>query len=582
MDISNRKEDSRKEREFRNGRIPDHVLNEEPPEFFLVENHYDGAKIRYKINDPRIKFHDIVSLFEYLRPQILRLIEAHPNTKVGLNVHTLMVRRTTGAVERKGLFTGRMFENFRGTNPESVFNALREIIYERLQKLEDVVGSGLMLLSIEYFTITFCEIRVAVGSSYKPLPPEIVNFNGAVDNVDNNRGNDQQCFNWAITRAVFPVARKPKLGGNVVTAKLRKQAENLNWDGISFPTALYEIDIFENLHKISVMMLGWDEEGKLVTYLRKPGAKYEKAIQIFYHENHYSAVKKMSALMYRTMGNHTYYFCPYCSFHHRKEEAVKEYMKDCTAEVLTNVKMPKEEEFVEFKDWHHVLFKPFVIYADKEGRLEKTDVKKGKNTTQTQVHRSAGYCYHLVSRVDPSESCTVQYTAKTNDEDISTHFIKSVDRLVKEIGEKHAGSKSMVITEEEQASFDAATTCWVCGGKTVDDGLGKVRDYCHFTGKYRGAAHNECNLKLKRDKTIPVVFHNGTRYDFHLFVRSLGRVEGHIKTIAKNSEQYISIDKSVYVSEGNTWRVRFMDFYGFIQASLENLVENLLRENLKY
>ena len=98
--------------------------------------------------------------------------------------------------------------------------------------------------------------------------------------------------------------------------------------------------------------------------------------------------------------------------------------------------------------------------------------------------------------------------------------------------------KPMIITEEEQASFDAATTCWICGGETIDDdgGLGKVRDHCHFTGKYRGAAHNKWNLKLGKDKTIPVVFHNGSRYDFHLFVRSLGRIEGHIKTIATNSE----------------------------------------------
>ena len=91
-------------REFRNGRIPDHVINEEPPTFFRVESHYNGAEIRYKLDDSRIKFHDIVSLFEYLKPQILRLIEDQPNTKVSLNVHVLMVRRTTGAVEKKGLF----------------------------------------------------------------------------------------------------------------------------------------------------------------------------------------------------------------------------------------------------------------------------------------------------------------------------------------------------------------------------------------------------------------------------------------------------------------------------------------------
>ena len=171
---------------------------------------------------PRIRFHDIVSLFEYLRPQILRLIEAHPNTKVGLNVHTLMVRRTTGAVERKGLFTGRMFEIFHGTNPESIFNALREIIYERLQKLEDVVGSGMALLSIEFLTITFCENRVTLGSSYKPLPPEIAARNGAIDNVDNSKDDNEECFKWAVTHAMFPPAKNQS---KKITS-LRKGYEN--------------------------------------------------------------------------------------------------------------------------------------------------------------------------------------------------------------------------------------------------------------------------------------------------------------------------------------------------------------------
>ena len=43
----------------------------------------------------------------------------------------------------------------------------------------------------------------------------------------------------------------------------------------------------------------------------------------------------------------------------------------------------------------------------------------------------------------------------------------------------------------------------------------KVRDYCHFTGKYRGAAHKICNLRYKEPKKIPVVFHNGSNYDYH-------------------------------------------------------------------
>ena len=75
----------------------------------------------------------------------------------------------------------------------------------------------------------------------------------------------------------------------------------------------------------------------------------------------------------------------------------------------------------------------------------------------------------------------------------------------------------MIITEEEQELFDNATTCWICKGDLTHDD--KDRDHCHYTRKYRGAAHGKCNRALKKDKTIPVGFHNGTKYDFHFLVR---------------------------------------------------------------
>ena len=234
-----------------------------------------------------------------------------------------------------------MFENFRGTNPKSVLNSLREIIYERLQKLEDVVGSGLSLSSIEFLTITFFENRVTIGSSCKPLPEEIAKLRGAIINVDNSKDDDQQCFKWAVTRAMFPVAGKRD--ATKLSANLRKQADKLNWNGINFPTTLHEIDIFENLNKISVMVLGWDKEEKLVVYLRKPRTKHAKAVQIFYHENHYNTVKCMLTLTQSNLGKHTYYFCPYCSFKHRKASAVEKHKKDCTMEVLADVRMPRRE-----------------------------------------------------------------------------------------------------------------------------------------------------------------------------------------------------------------------------------------------
>ena len=57
--------------------------------------------------------------------------------------------------------------------------------------------------------------------------------------------------------------------------------------------------------------------------------------------------------------------------------------------------------------------------------------------------------------------------------------------------------------------------------KIFKTGDNKVRDHCHYSGKYRGAAHNICNLRYKIPKEIPVVFHNGSTYDNHFIIKEL-------------------------------------------------------------
>ena len=121
--------------------------------------------------------------------------------------------------------------------------------------------------------------------------------------------------------------------------------------------------------------------------------------------------------------------------------------------------MPKEGSVVKFGNLKEIVFKPFVIYADFECRLKKVNIKKGEKTTQTQIHKSSGYCLRFVSGVDSSESRTIQYTAKTDDENVALHFIRTVTDLVYKIGKKYAEERPMLITEEE--TFGNATRCWV-------------------------------------------------------------------------------------------------------------------------
>ena len=89
--------------------------------------------------------------------------------------------------------------------------------------------------------------------------------------------------------------------------------------------------------------------------------------------------------------------------------------------------------------------------------------------------------------------------------------------------------KNMISGEKERKQYEKENICWICKEEFDDtpnkNGYrknGKVRDHCHFTGKYRGAAHNICNLKYRKPNFTPVVFHNLSGYDSHLFIKNLG------------------------------------------------------------
>ena len=63
----------------------------------------------------------------------------------------------------------------------------------------------------------------------------------------------------------------------------------------------------------------------------------------------------------------------------------------------------------------------------------------------------------------------------------------------------------------------------------------KVKDHCHYTGKYRGAAHNICNLRYRIPKEIPIVFHNGSTYDYHFIIKELVKeFDGNFECLGEN------------------------------------------------
>ena len=74
-------------------------------------------------------------------------------------------------------------------------------------------------------------------------------------------------------------------------------------------------------------------------------------------------------------------------------------------------------------------------------------------------------------------------------------------------------NKNLIMSEKEE-QFQLNNVFWICE-KLIDNGNEKVRDHCHVTGKFRGAAHWSCNINLQLIKKVPVIFHNLRGYDSH-------------------------------------------------------------------
>ena len=108
----------------------------------------------------------------------------------------------------------------------------------------------------------------------------------------------------------------------------------------------------------------------------------------------------------------------------------------------------------------------------------------------------------------------------------------------------------------------------------------KVRDHCHYTGKVRGAAHNIGNLSYKVPKEIPIVFHNGSTYDYHFVIKKLAEeFKGEFECLGENTEKYITFSVPLKKENDNDkkikYKLKFIDSYRFMSNSLSNLVHNL-------
>ena len=209
--------------------------------------------------------------------------------------------------------------------------------------------------------------------------------------------------------------------------------------------------------------------------------------------------------------------------------------------------MPIKKPIVEYSDGQYQFKVPFMMYADFESILEPIQgVSNNPNFSSTRrvnIHTPSGWCVYSKFAYGDITNPLTQYRGSNCIEKFCEHIISEAKRLYNSFPEL----PMQPLTISQLKEYKRATKCHICFKPFSEKG--KVRDHCHYSGLYRGAAHFSCNLQYKILSYMPVVFHSLAGYDAHLFIRELSKYTTGMGVIAKNIEDYISFSIKVEVDK---------------------------------
>ena len=447
-------------------------------------------------------------------------------------------------------------------------------------------GSGWTIESVDNHYLNIVQYQPMKGSSYIKLPQELRNSAKGLINMKNE---DNECFRWCHIRHLNPQDKDPQR----IKKSDKEYVKNLDYSGIEFPVTTKQYNKIEKQNEININVFGYENKQPYPIFVSKE--KYEDCINLLLiteeKNKHYVLIKDFNNFMYnKTKHKERKHFCMYCLQCFSSERVLSDHKDNCiTVNGTQAVKMPdKDNNILKYNNFHKQQPVPFVIYADFEAITEKISGCQPNNnksyTEAYQKHTECGYGYKVVCCYDDKYSKpTKTYSGKKAVYKFMEAMLEEV-KYCKKIAKKEF-NKPLRMTKEDKEEFQKAEECHICNKKYTDKDI-RVRDHCHITGKYRGSAHQECNLKLRvnpEEVKIPVIFHNLRGYDSHFLMQEIGAiVKNHAYTNKKGEKCQMNInaitnnmEKYMAFMLGN--HSTCIDSFQFMGSSLDKLVNNITK-----
>ena len=356
----------------------------------------------------------------------------------------------------------------------------------------------------------------------------------------------------------------------------------MNYEGIDFPISQQHHNKVEKQNNIRINVFGYEKGQPFPIHISKE--KFEDQMNLLLitkdEKKHYVLIKDFNAFMYNQSNhNEKKHFSMYCLQCFSSESILVKHTNNC---LMINgnqaINIPEQgENILKFNNFHKQLPVPFVIYADFEAITKK--VQRCKQSEEMENEKNKRSYTEAYQTHDRGENAVYKFMEKMLEE---VEYCKAVIK-------KHF-NKPLVMTEVDEQHFKTMDGCHICGEKYTDKDV-CIRDHCHITGKFRGSAHQEFNLKLRikpEDIKIPVIFHNLRGYDSHFIMQQIEEIaKKHAYTNKKGEKQDLNIntipnnmEKYMAFMLGN--HLTFIDSFQFMSSSLDKLVSNLPKDDLIY
>ena len=436
---------------------------------------------------------------------------------------------------------------------------------------EELEGSGFSKQFVKEIQVEVYKIKDIKASSYVELPKKYKNCKSII-NIQND---DQFCFIWSILAYLYP----PK--SNVCKVyNYKPYINNFNLKNLEFPMSIGNIPKFENQNNLCINVFELQTDTLIPVYVNKNYSKPQIDLLLF--DNHYCLITHIQRLL--TDNRNLNFVCRRCL-----NVFGTQIILDCHIEMCQNMEpcridFPKNN-YLNFHSYHTKIDIPIRVYADFECFNIPNFEQQSDKTKILFTHSPCSVVYYLISPwFEGYKSHSGEMCVKL--------FVDEMFELEKKAVEYYLTNLPLEMSEKDENDFKNSDVCWLCDKKFLEcqnknnremclqncknTECKKVRDHDHLTGKFRGAAHKNCNLQTKQDKSnfVPILMHNFSGYDCHLIFEHLlnsaqqkGFDINKIKIIPKSIENFICLQIG---------SLRFLDSYRFLpSSSLDNLAKSL-------